>query len=184
MKKIETGFDGLFILEPQVFEDSRGYFMESFNARKIQDLGLDANFVQDNHSSSVAGVLRGLHYQNAPFAQTKLVRALRGRILDVVVDLREEKPTFGKVFSVELSATNKRQLYVPKGFAHGFSVLEDGAEILYKCDEYYNKASEGGLLYNDPVLGIDWGIPEDKVLLSDKDKVNPLLKDAIINFKL
>lgn len=182
MKKIETGFDGLFILEPQVFDDSRGYFMESFNARKIQELGLEANFIQDNHSSSASGVLRGLHYQNAPYAQTKLVRALKGRILDVVVDLRKDKTTFGKSFTVELSAENKRQLYVPKGFAHGFSVLGDGAEILYKCDNYYNKGAEGGLLYNDPTLGIDWGIAEKDVLLSDKDKVNPLLKDAIINF--
>lgn len=146
------------------------------------EAGLSADFIQDNQSFSVAGVVRGLHYQNAPYAQTKLVRALAGRILDVVVDLREKEPTFGKVFSIELSAGNKKQLYVPKGFAHGFAVLSETAEILYKCDNYYAKESEGGLLYNDPALNINWGLPSDKIILSDKDKLNPLLSDATFKF--
>lgn len=165
-----------------MFNDSRGYFLESFNERKLMEAGLSADFIQDNQSFSVAGVVRGLHYQNAPYAQTKLVRALAGRILDVVVDLREKEPTFGKVFSIELSAGNKKQLYVPKGFAHGFAVLSETAEILYKCDNYYAKESEGGLLYNDPALNINWGLPSDKIILSDKDKLNPLLSDATFKF--
>ncbi|MGC3945935.1 MAG: dTDP-4-dehydrorhamnose 3,5-epimerase [Chryseolinea sp.] len=182
MKLIETGFRGLAVLEPKVFGDARGYFMESYNARVIADLGLEANFVQDNQSFSTQGVVRGLHYQNAPHAQTKLVRVLHGKILDVVVDLRRAEPTFGKWFSVELSSENKRQLYVPKGFAHGFAVLSDTAEILYKCDAYYNKESEGGLYFNDPALKIDWQISPDAAVLSDKDRVNPMLTNAVYNF--
>lgn len=182
MTLTETGFRGLVILEPRVFGDARGYFLESFNARALEQLGLDARFVQDNQSFSTAGVVRGLHYQNAPYAQTKLVRVLAGRILDVVVDLRREEPTFGKSYAIELSADNKKQLYVPKGFAHGFAVLSESAELFYKCDNYYNKGSEGGLYYNDPVLEIDWRIPDSKVVLSEKDSVNPLLADAIFNF--
>ena len=181
MKLIETGFKGLVIIEPKVMGDARGYFFEAYNSRALGELGLPCDFVQDNQSFSTGGVVRGLHYQNAPYAQTKLVRVLSGRILDVVVDLRKEEPTFGKWFSVELSAGNKRQIYVPKGFAHGFSVLGDSAEIFYKCDNYYNKAAEGGLYYNDPSNGIDWGLAED-VVLSDKDKVNPLLVDANYKF--
>ncbi|MBA4056402.1 MAG: dTDP-4-dehydrorhamnose 3,5-epimerase [Marivirga sp.] len=183
MKLIETGFTGLYILEPIVFEDARGYFMESFNVRTLINAGLEANFIQDNQSFSVEGVLRGLHYQNVPYAQTKLVRVLSGSILDVVVDLRKDEPTFGKNYTVELSSENKRQLYVPKGFAHGFSVLSGSAEILYKCDNYYNREAEGGLLYNDPVLGIDWGIPENKIILSDKDAKNPTLAKATFIFQ-
>lgn len=182
MKITETGFSGLYILEPRVFADSRGYFLESFNAKQLVEAGLDANFVQDNQSFSTVGVLRGLHYQNAPHAQTKLVRALSGRILDVVVDLRRDQSTFGQSFSIELTSENKKQLYVPKGFAHGFSVLSETAEILYKCDEYYNKDSEGGLLYSDPVLKIDWMLPPDKIVLSDKDSINPVLSDANYKF--
>ena len=178
MKLTETGFKDLYLLEPRVFEDSRGFFMESFNANVLRDLGLDYKFIQDNQSYSKQGVLRGLHYQNPPYAQTKLVRVLSGTILDVVVDLRKDQPTFGKHYSVELSAESKLQLYVPKGFAHGFSVLSNSAEILYKCDNGYHPTSEGGLLYNDPVLKIDWGLPEDKISLSDKDKVNPILANA------
>jgi dTDP-4-dehydrorhamnose 3,5-epimerase len=143
---------------------------------------LAADFVQDNQSFSTAGVVRGLHYQNAPYAQTKLVRALAGVIYDVVVDLRREEPTFGKSFAVELSADNKKQLYVPRGFAHGFSVLSPTAEILYKCDNYYNKESEGGLIYNDQKLGIDWRIPMDQIIVSEKDAVNPSLNDAVYHF--
>jgi dTDP-4-dehydrorhamnose 3,5-epimerase len=182
MRLTETGFKGLVVLEPKVFGDARGYFMESFNVRILEQLGLRADFVQDNQSFSTAGVLRGLHFQNAPHAQTKLVRVLAGRILDVVVDLRREESTFGKWFSVELSSENKKQLYVPKGFAHGFAVLSETAEILYKCDEFYSKETEGGLHFNDPALAIDWGIPPDKAILSDKDRVNPYLEDANYNF--
>lgn len=182
MKLIETGFKGLYILEPTVFKDNRGYFMESFNAKTLSNAGLEANFIQDNQSFSTEGVLRGLHYQNAPYAQTKLVRVLSGSILDVVVDLRKAEPTFGKSFTVELSAENKQQLYVPKGFAHGFSVLSNTAEILYKCDNYYNREAEGGLLYNDPILKIDWGIPANKIVLSDKDAKNPTLAEATFKF--
>jgi dTDP-4-dehydrorhamnose 3,5-epimerase len=182
MKRTETGFSGLVILEPKTFGDARGHFFESYNAQTLTNLGLATHFVQDNQSMSSAGVVRGLHYQNAPYAQTKLVRALSGRILDVVVDLRINEPTFGKWYSLELSAENKKQLYVPKGFAHGFSVLSESAEILYKCDNYYHKESEGGLYYNDPVLAIDWGIDENSVILSEKDRVNPMLLNAIYNF--
>lgn len=181
MNVLETGFRGLYILEPNVFEDNRGYFMESFNARILSELGLETNFIQDNQSFSTRGVLRGLHFQNAPHAQTKLVRVLSGAIMDVVVDLRKNEPTFGKSFSIELSAENRKQLYVPKGFAHGFSVLSNAAEVLYKCDNYYHRESEGGLLFNDPVLAIDWGIPSDNIILSDKDLMNPVL--AKTNFR-
>lgn len=182
MKLSETGFNGLYILEPSVFKDNRGYFMESYNEQVLSGLGLKTGFIQDNQSNSVSGVIRGLHFQNAPYAQTKLVRVLSGSILDVVVDLRREEPTFGKSYSIELSAENKKQLYVPKGFAHGFSVLSQSAEILYKCDNYYHKEAEGGLLYNDPVLDIDWGIPLHLVVLSDKDAKNPPLAYAHFKF--
>ncbi len=182
MKLSETGFNGLYILEPSVFKDNRGYFMESYNEQVLSGLGLKTGFIQDNQSNSVSGVIRGLHFQNAPYAQTKLVRVLSGSILDVVVDLRRHEPTFGKNYTIELSAENKKQLYVPKGFAHGFSVLSQSAEILYKCDNYYHKEAEGGLLYNDPVLDIDWGIPLHLVVLSDKDAKNPPLADAHFKF--
>ena len=182
MKLTETGFKDLYLLEPRVFEDRRGFFMESFNANVLRDLGLDYAFIQDNQSYSKQGVLRGLHYQNPPFAQTKVVRVLSGTILDVVVDLRRDQPTFGKHFSIKLTAESKQQLYVPKGFAHGFSVLSRDAEILYKCDNSYHPECEGGLLYNDPTLMIDWGVPADKISLSDKDKVNPVLSEANIKF--
>ena len=182
MKLTETGFKDLYLLEPRVFEDSRGFFMESFNSNVLRDLGLDYTFIQDNQSYSKQGVLRGLHYQNPPFAQTKLVRVLSGVILDVVVDLRRDQPTFGKHYSIELTAKSRQQLYVPKGFAHGFSVLSSVAEILYKCDNFYHPECEGGVLFNDPALMIDWGVPEDKISLSDKDKINPVLSEANIKF--
>lgn len=182
MKVIETGFKGLLLLEPKILDDARGYFFEAYNVRVLNELGLTADFVQDNQSFSMGNVVRGLHYQNAPYAQTKLVRVLSGSILDVVVDLRREEPTFGKWYAVELSAENKRQIYVPKGFAHGFSVLGDYAELFYKCDQYYNRESEGGLYYNDPAIGIDWGIDLSKVILSEKDRANPLLASANIKF--
>jgi dTDP-4-dehydrorhamnose 3,5-epimerase len=182
MKLIETGFKGLVLLEPKVFGDNRGYFMESYNSKVLNSLGLDAEFIQDNQSSSKYGVVRGLHYQNAPYAQTKLVRVLSGTILDVVVDLRRDQPTFGKPYAIEISAENKRQIYVPKGFAHGFSVLSEAAEILYKCDNYYHPEAEGGVLYNDPALKIDWGVTQELISLSEKDKKNPVLAEAIIKF--
>jgi len=182
MNIVSTGFNGLFILEPKVLGDVRGYFMESFNRKTLLDNGIDVNFVQDNQSSSKRGVLRGLHFQNAPYAQTKLVRVLSGAILDVVVDLRENQPTFGKHFSVEISAENKKQLLVPKGFAHGFIVLTSQAEVFYKSDEYYQPQYEGGLLYNDPAIGIDWRISSEELILSERDKTHLVLQKAKFNF--
>lgn len=177
-----TEFPGLMIFEPKLFQDSRGYFFESYNASTFEAAGQPMIFLQDNQASSVYGVLRGLHYQLDPHAQTKLVRVLHGAILDVVVDLRVGSPTYGKVFSVELTAENKLQLLVPKGFAHGYSVLSETAEVLYKCDAFYHKQSEGGILYNDPALAIDWRIPSGKEIVSDKDLVNPLFSDCKNNF--
>lgn len=175
MPFIETPFHGLFIFEPSVFEDSRGYFFESFNDRVFREHGIITQWVQDNQSSSSYGVIRGLHYQLPPNAQTKLVRVLRGEILDAVVDIRRGSPTYGKAFTVLLSAENKKQLLVPKGFAHGFSVLSPQAEVLYKCDGFYARESEGGIIYNDPALEIDWQVPPDKAIISDKDLVLPPL---------
>jgi dTDP-4-dehydrorhamnose 3,5-epimerase len=179
----ETPLKGLLIFEPLVFEDSRGYFFESFNGKVFESQGIKAPFVQDNQSFSVYGVIRGLHYQLAPHAQSKLVRVLSGAILDVAVDIRKGSPTYGQHFAIELSAANKKQLYIPHGFAHGFSVLSETAEVMYKCDGYYHKESEGGILYNDPALNIDWKIPADKVIVSPKDLANPLFKDCRNNFE-
>lgn len=183
MEKITTPLPGLFILEPRVFEDSRGYFFEAYNEQVFKNLGIDMRFVQDNQSCSSYGVIRGLHYQLPPHAQTKLVRVLQGTILDVVLDIRKGSPTFGQHFSVELSAENKRQLLVPKGFAHGFSVLSEKAFVLYKCDAFYNKESDAGIRYNDPALNIDWKIPADKIVVSDKDQVLPDFSDCRNNFE-
>lgn len=169
MPFIDTAFPGLKLFEPRIFTDERGYFFESYNKRQFEEAGISITFVQDNQARSVYGVLRGLHYQQEPYVQTKLIRAIEGKILDVVVDVRKGSPTFGKVFSVELSAENKKQLLVPKGFAHGYSVLSPTAEVLYKCDGFYHKESEGGILYSDPELAIDWGIPLDKAVVSEKD---------------
>ncbi len=177
-----TEIPGLLIFEPQVFEDNRGYFFESFNEKIFGQQGISIRFVQDNQSSSSFGVIRGLHYQLNPFAQSKLVRVLSGRILDVAVDLRKGSPSFGRHFDIELSAENKKQLLVPKGFAHGFSVLSERAEVLYKCDEFYSKESEAGILYNDPALSINWQIPPDKAIVSGKDLVLPLLEACETNF--
>lgn len=177
-----TPFAGLLILEPRVFGDDRGYFMESYNYHVLSNHGITINFVQDNQSHSRRGVLRGLHYQNPPYAQTKLIRVLAGVILDVVVDVRKNEPTFGKHFAIELSAENKKQLLVPKGFAHGFVVLSETADIIYKCDDYYHPEAEGGLIYNDPALAIDWRIPSAEVLLSEKDAKLPPLHLANYNF--
>ena len=168
-----TDIPGLLVFEPEVFEDSRGYFFESFNENKFRDAGIDLRWVQDNQSSSQYGVIRGLHYQLPPFAQSKLIRVLRGKIFDVVVDLRKGSPTFGKTYCKVLSAKNKRQLFIPKGFAHGFSVLSEKAEVLYKCDNFYNKENEAGIIYNDRELNIDWQIPEEEAVISGKDKELP-----------
>lgn len=174
----KTIFPGLLVFEPRVFEDSRGYFFESYNENTFQDAGISVKWVQDNQSSSVKGVIRGLHYQLPPHAQTKLVRVLRGKILDVVVDIRKGSPTYGQHFSIVLSAKNKKQLLIPKGFAHGFSVLSKKAEVMYKCDAFYNKESEAGILYNDPALHIDWRVDDTTALVSEKDIILPLFADC------
>jgi dTDP-4-dehydrorhamnose 3,5-epimerase len=179
-----TPIQGLVIYEPMVFEDSRGFFFESFNEKIFVREGITRPFVQDNQSRSGYGVVRGLHYQLSPHAQSKLVRVLSGKILDVAVDIRKGSPTYGRHFAVELSAENKKQLYIPHGFAHGFSVLSETADVLYKCDAFYNKESEGGIRYNDPVLQIDWKIPAGKEVVSEKDIQNPLFVDCKNNFVL
>lgn len=174
---------GLVIVEPTVFEDSRGYFFESYNAAVFEQNGITNLFVQDNQSKSSYGVIRGLHYQLAPFAQSKLVRVLQGSILDVAVDIRKGSPTYGQHFSIELNGENRTQLFIPPGFAHGFSVLTDTAVVSYKCDAFYNKQSEGGILYNDATLQIDWKINERAAIVSEKDLALPSLKDCRNNFE-
>ncbi len=183
MPFIKTDIPDLLIFEPKVFEDSRGYFFESYNENVAKEGGVDIKFVQDNQARSTYGVIRGLHYQLAPHAQTKFIRALSGTILDAVVDLRKGSPTFGKTFTIELSAENKRQLLVPKGFAHGYSVISETAEVFYKCDAFYNKEAEGGIVYNDPALAIDWKIEAGKEIISDKDLVYPGIADCVNNFE-
>lgn len=179
MKVLETKLKDCFILEPNVFNDSRGYFFESFNAKTfIEHVNSKTVFLQDNESFSTKGVLRGLHYQTGEYAQAKLVRVVQGSVLDVAVDLRQDSKTFGQHVAVELSAENKKQLFVPRGFAHGFIVLSDTAIFSYKCDNYYNKASEAGIIYNDKDLNIDWKLNESDFLVSDKDLVLPTLKNA------
>jgi len=182
MPLIKTEFPGLYVFEPVVFEDNRGYFFESYNHKIFAAEGLDFKWLQDNQSRSSYGTVRGLHYQLPPHAQTKLVRALTGTIWDVVVDLRKGSPTFGKVFGIELSADNKKQLLIPRGFAHGFSVISETADFSYKCDNYWNKASEGGIKLDDSVLNIDWRIPADKVVISEKDKHNPSFAECLNTF--
>lgn len=179
MTVTETHLQGCFIIEPKVFEDQRGYFFESFNQNRFNELtGTQVNFVQDNESASTKGVLRGLHYQTGDFAQAKLVRVIEGRVLDVVVDLRMNSKTFGEQFLIELSESNKKQLFVPRGFAHGFIVLSDTTIFSYKCDNYYNKASEGGIIYNDKTLNIDWQLPEDELIISEKDLELPIFENS------
>ena len=182
MPFLQTGFPGLLIFEPRVFEDNRGYFFESYNQKIFSEEGVEIKFVQDNQASSAFGVIRGLHYQMDPFAQTKLIRVLSGRIIDVAVDIRKNSPTYGIAYSIELSAENKKQLLVPKGFAHGYSVISETAEVFYKCDEFYHKESEGGIAWNDPSLNIDWQVPADKSTISDKDQQHPLLINCKNNF--
>ena len=175
MIAIKTHIDGVVIIEPKVFGDERGYFFESFSEEWFRENVCDTQFVQDNESKSKYGVLRGLHFQKTPFAQAKLVRVVKGRVLDVAVDIRKDSPTFGKHVAVELSEENKRQFFIPRGFAHGFVVLSDEAVFQYKCDNYYAPQSEGGIIWNDPELNIDWQIPEEDIILSEKDKRNSLL---------
>jgi dTDP-4-dehydrorhamnose 3,5-epimerase len=183
MKVINTEISDLFIIEPDVFGDDRGYFFESYNKMKLDPLiGSEYTFVQDNESKSSYGVIRGLHYQLAPFSQTKLVRVLQGKVYDVAVDLRKNSPTFGNWVGVELSGENKRQFLIPKGFAHGFSVLSETAVFAYKCDEYYHPEAEAGIIYNDPSLNIDWKVKDTDINVSSKDTLLPRFEKARMNF--
>lgn len=179
MNFIPTNLPGCFVIEPLFFQDDRGYFMESFNENTFKKgVGQKIHFVQDNQSFSTKGVLRGLHYQTGEHAQAKLVRVLQGEVLDIAVDIRPESPTFGESFSILLSGENQKQLFIPRGFAHGFLVTSEKAVFFYKCDNFYNKESEGGIMYNDPTLNIDWGFSEDKLIISEKDRVLPTFDNA------
>jgi len=182
MNIIETGIKDLVIIEPRVFPDARGYFFESFSQLNLEKAGIKTNFVQDNQSKSTYGVIRGLHFQKPPHAQTKLVRALQGTIYDVAVDLRKDSETYGKWFGCELSEENKRQLLVPKGFAHGFSVLSETAVVFYKCDDFYHPECEQGIMFYDETLQIDWKVDLSKVIISDKDKKNLEMKSFVTPF--
>lgn len=178
MNIIKTHIPGPVIIEPRLFRDDRGYFLESFSQREFEEKVCKTTFVQDNVSKSIYGVIRGLHFQKSPFSQSKLVWVVKGAVLDVVVDIRKGSPTFGQHVAVELTEDNHRQFFIPRGFAHGFSVLTDEVIFQYKCDNFYSPQSEGAIAWNDPALGIDWRIPSDKVILSDKDRNHPLLADA------
>ena len=183
----KTNIDGCFLIHDTFFGDERGYFFESFNRKTFfNQTGMDVNFVQDNQSGSQKGVLRGLHFQMGEFAQAKLVRVMNGRVLDVAVDIRKNSPTFGKHAAVELTGDSRTQFFVPRGFAHGFVVLSERANFFYKCDNYYNKAAEGGIMFNDTALGIDWQLPTEELILSDKDRALPTLKEIMetLNFSL
>ena len=177
MNIIPTEIDGVLIIEPRIFQDSRGYFFESFNLREFEEKVGAIDFVQDNESKSCYGVVRGLHFQRDGHSQAKLVRVVKGKVLDVAVDLRRCSGTYGRHVAAELSEDNHRQFFIPRGFAHGFSVLSDEVIFQYKCDNYYCPSSEGAIAWNDPDLGIDWRIPEDKVILSEKDRNHPFLRD-------
>ena len=177
MEVIKTDIEGVLIIEPKVFEDARGYFFESFSQREFEQKVRKINFVQDNESKSVYGVMRGLHFQAPPFAQSKLVRCVRGRVLDVAVDIRRGSPTYGQHVAVELTEDNHRQFFIPRGFAHGFAVLSETAVFQYKCDNFYHPEADGGISILDSSLGIDWRIPTEHAILSDKDTKHPLLKD-------
>ena len=182
MEVIKTDIEGVVIIEPRIFKDARGYFFESFSAKEFQEKVCQTTFVQDNESFSSYGVVRGLHFQKPPYTQSKLVRVIKGAVLDVAVDLRKGSPTYGKHVAVELTGENHRQLFIPKGFAHGFSVLSDEVLFQYKCDNFYAPQSEGGIAWDDPALYIDWRIPADKILLSEKDTKHPLLEDYNSDF--
>lgn len=176
MKVEQTPLQGCFLIHDTFFEDERGFFFESFNAQRFtKETGLGINFVQDNQSRSLKGTLRGLHFQTGEHAQAKLVRVLKGEVLDVAVDIRKSSSTFGQHYSVVLSETSRTQLFIPRGFAHGFLVLSEQADFFYKCDNYYNKSAEGGIVYNDPELGIDWNMAADQLIISAKDRDLPLL---------
>ncbi len=178
----KTEFPDLLVIEPVVFGDDRGYFFEAYNQKTLLQENVHIKFIQDNQARSVYGVVRGLHFQDYPHAQTKLIRVLEGVILDIVVDLRKGSPSFKKVFGIELSAQNKKQLLVPKGFAHGYSVLSETAEVFYKCDDFYHKECEGSVSFNDPVLNVDWRIPQEKMIISAKDLVSPVFDKSTHNF--
>lgn len=177
MEIIKTGIEGLLILEPRIFQDARGYFFESFSQREFEEKVGPVHFVQDNESMSTYGVMRGLHFQRPPYTQTKLVRCVSGRVLDVAVDIRQGSPTYGQHVAVELTAENHRQFFIPKGFAHGFAVLSETAVFQYKCDEFYHPEADAGISILDDSLGIDWRIPMDKAILSDKDTRHGMLAD-------
>ena len=179
MKVIETELSGCFVLEPTLFEDERGYFMETFNQRLFESIiGTEIAFVQDNQSYSKKGVVRALHYQRGAHAQAKLVRVLQGEVLDVAVDLRRDSATFGKHIAVLLSGENRKQLFIPRGFAHGFVALTDHVDFFYKCDNFYSREAEGGIIFNDPTLKIDWKLPESTLLVSEKDRLLPNFENA------
>ena len=184
MNIVKTDIEGVLVVEPRVFGDERGYFFESFNERDfLEQTGIAVRFVQDNESCSRYGVVRGLHFQNPPCAQAKLVRVVEGRVLDIAVDIRHDSPTYGRHVAVELSGENKRQFYIPKGFAHGFAVLSESAVFQYKCDEYYHPEAEGAIAWDDPVLAIDWQIAPADVVLSEKDRHHPLFNDFVTPFR-
>ena len=183
MNIIKTEIEGLIIIEPRIFKDARGYFFESFSQREFEEKICQTTFVQDNESYSCYGVVRGLHFQQTPFSQAKLVRVVKGAVLDVAVDIREGSPTYGQHAAIELTEENHRQLFIPRGFAHGFAVLSDEVIFQYKCDNYYAPQSERGIAWNDPALNIDWRIPSDQVILSEKDTKHPLLEDYISDFE-
>lgn len=184
MEVIKTELEGVVIIEPRIFKDARGYFFESFSAREFNEKVCNTTFVQDNESYSSYGVLRGLHFQKPPFTQSKLVRVIKGAVLDVAVDIRKGSPTYGKHVAVELTEDNHRQLFIPRGFAHGFAVLSDEVLFQYKCDNFYAPQADGGIAWNDPDLNIDWHIPIDKVILSEKDTKHPRLKDYDSDFDI
>lgn len=184
MEIIKTKLDGVVIIEPKIFRDSRGYFFESFSQREFEEKVCKINFVQDNESMSSYGVMRGLHFQQPPFTQAKLVRCVKGAVLDVAVDIRKDSPTYGQHVAVELSEENHYQMFIPHGFAHGFSVLSETAVFQYKCDQFYHPESDAGISILDKSLGIDWRIPTDKAILSDKDTRHPLFKDFVTPFEL
>ena len=184
MEVIKTAIEGVCIIEPKVFGDARGYFFESFSEREFQEKVGDVHFVQDNESMSTYGVVRGLHYQRMPYTQSKLVRCVKGRVLDVAVDIRRGSPTFGQHVAVELSEENHRQLFIPRGFAHGFSVLSDVAVFQYKCDNFYHPEADAGIQLMDEALGIDWRIPIEQAILSEKDLHHARLCDVVLDFDI
>lgn len=183
MEILKTAIEGIVIIEPRIFRDARGYFFESFSMREFNEKVAPVTFVQDNESYSSYGVIRGLHFQKPPYTQAKLVRVIKGAVLDIAVDIRKGSPTYGQHVAVELTGENHRQLFIPHGFAHGFSVLSEEVLFQYKCDNYYAPQSEGGILWNDPCLGIDWRIPAEKAILSEKDFKHPLFKDYVSDFE-